>query len=196
MVNRKCEKRDKRCFLGFCFFSKREKSVHRKLFRNVNNNNSNNDNGNNSESDEEKSVSGTHLLVEQLWLQYEFNTYLKNRMNSSNNKKSSRATTKRTWKKKGKKIWADNKTNNKETVMLFERALCGIKLRIHLQILVLLFACLPTRSLFLHSFHLRSALRPSSSLCSSTGFADRSHSFSHVVHCVCPMSRKNFHFQF
>lgn len=49
-------------------------------------------------------------------------------------------------KKKGKKErWADSKTNNKETVMLFERALCGIKLRIHLQILVLLFACLPTR---------------------------------------------------
>lgn len=195
MVNRKCEKRDKRCFLGFCFFSKREKSVHRKLFRNVNNNNSNNDNGNNSESDEEKSVSGTFACwttMTTIWVQYIF----EESDEQQQQQKIIESNKKRTWKKKGKKIWADNKTNNKETVMLFERALCGIKLRIHLQILVLLFACLPTRSLFLHSFHLRSALRPSSSLCSSTGFADRSHSFSHVVHCVCPMSRKNFHFQF
>lgn len=97
-----------------------------------------------------KKVCRAHLLVEQLWLQYEFNTYFKNRMNSTN-KKSSRREKKRE-RKREKRYGADNKTNNKETVMLSERALCGIKLRIHLQILVLLFACLPTRSLSPPSF--------------------------------------------
>lgn len=195
MVNRKCEKRDKRCFLGFCFFSKREKSVHRKLFRNVNNNNSNNDNGNNSESDEEKSVSGTFACwttMTTIWVQYIFEEsdeqQQQQKIIESNNKKNV--------KEKGKKDMGGQQNKQQGNCHAFRTCIMWHKVENPFADSRFAFC------LFAHPFAFpslipsRSALRPSSSLCSSTGFADRSHSFSHVVHCVCPMSRKNFHFQF
>lgn len=65
MVNWKCEKRDKRCFFGFCFFSKWEIGTPRASGTSTTITTA-------TRVKIKKKVSRAHLLVEQLWVQYIF----------------------------------------------------------------------------------------------------------------------------